>query len=377
MATAAHAQGPSPESPAESRRVDGVVMHGEAKGPHPIAGVRIVLHRVGPDRAGPLDSALTDARGQYHFRYLTSGSADAVYFVSASYDGIAYFSTPLRGTVTRGEDAQITVFDTTSGPVPIHVLGHHVIVGAPDAQGDRQAVEVFEIGNDSSVTRVTGGTNRPVWSTVLPRGASNPKVNPSGEVSPAAIKFDSGRVRLFAPVSPGARQLSYAYQVRRDALPLSIPLEQPTSVLEVLLEEPRATVSGGNLTEVAPTSTAGRTFRRFLAQNIPAQAVVQIDVPFALVDARTRYFTAVAIVCALAMVGAVTVAARRRRPVARAAAASAPSEVDQLLQAIATLDAQFERTNTGNADDRARYDAERAQLKARLTSLLAEGRQSG
>jgi hypothetical protein len=234
-------------------------------------------------------------------------------------------------------------------------------------------VEVFEIGNDSSVTRVSGGPNRPVWSTVLPHGARNAKVNPSGEISPTAIKFDSGRVRLFAPVSPGARQLSYAYQLPRDALPLSISIQEPTSVLEVLVEESRATVSGGNLAEVAPTTTAGRTFRRFLAQNVPEQANVRIDVPFALTDARTRYFTAVAIVCGIAMIGAVTVAARRR-PVAVVPAA--PSEAERLLQAIATLDARFERASNGGADDRARYDSERSQLKTRLAAVLAEGRQA-
>ena len=45
--------------PSETRRVDGLVMRAEAKGPRPIANVRVVLHRVGADRAGPLDSALT------------------------------------------------------------------------------------------------------------------------------------------------------------------------------------------------------------------------------------------------------------------------------------------------------------------------------
>src|SRR5262249_48112513 len=93
------------------RTVDGVVMRGEAKGPKPITGVRVVLHRVGPDKAGPLDSMLTDAGGKYHFRYVPSGSDEAIYFVSASYDGIAYFSVPLRDQATRGDDAQITVFD--------------------------------------------------------------------------------------------------------------------------------------------------------------------------------------------------------------------------------------------------------------------------
>ncbi|HEY2853164.1 MAG TPA: hypothetical protein VGJ18_09980 [Gemmatimonadaceae bacterium] len=362
----------------ESRRVDGVVMHGEPKGPKPIDGVRVVLHRVGPDQAGPLDSALTGPRGEYHFRYHTSGSPDAVYFVSASYDGIAYFSTPLRQPVTHGEDAQITVFDTTSGAVPIHVLGHHIILGAPDPQGQRQAVEVFELGNDSSVTRVSGGPEHPVWTERLPAGAANAKVNPNGEISPNAIAFAGGIVRLFAPISPGARQLSYAYQLPRTALPVSIPIEQATGVLEVLLEEPRATVSGGNLAEVAPTSTAGRTFRRFLAQPVPEGAVVVVDVPFSLGDSRARYFIAIAAVSCLAMVGAVIYAARRKRPALAAidSRVHAPA-TDALLQAIAALDTHFEQSGNGNADVRARYDAERAELKARLAAALAEERQRG
>ena len=376
-AVAARAQTPAAGSAAETRRVDGVVMHGEAKGPRPISGVRVVLHRVGSDRAGPLDSAVTDARGRYRFRFSTSGSPDAIYFVSASYDGIAYFSVPLHEPVTSGDDAQITVFDTTSGPVPIHVVGHHVIVGSPDGQGDREAVEVFELQNDSSVTRVSGGRVQPVWTTTLPRGAANTKINPSGDISPNAVSFTDGRVRLFAPISPGARQLSYAYQLPRDALPLSIALDAPTSVLEVLTEEPRATVTGANLTEVAPTSTGGRTFRRFLAQNVAARSVVRIDVPFAIGESRVRWFVAVAVVCGLAMLGAIAVAQRRRRVVTVVAPPMPRRESEELLQAIATLDASFERNAEPTADDRARYDAERAQLKARLAEALAAERGTG
>ena len=354
-------------------------MHGEPKGPKPIDGVRVVLHRVGPDQAGPLDSALTGPRGAYHFQFQTSGSPDAVYFVSASYDGIAYFSTPLREKSTRGEDAQITVFDTTSGPVPIHVLGHHIIVGAPDPDGERQAVEVFELGNDSSLTRVSGGPQRPVWTVRLPSGATNAKVNPNGEISPNAITFTDGVVRLFAPISPGARQVSYAYQLSRSALPLSIPIAEATSVLEVLLEEPRATASGGSLTEVAATTTGGRTFRRFLAQAVPDGSVVVIDVPFGLGDARTRYLIAMAVVSVLAMFGGIVFATRRRRPVATTpleAPVHAPA-THELLQAIAALDAHFEQSGNGSVDERARYDAERAELKARLATALAEERQRG
>src|SRR5690348_11017019 len=351
-------------------------MHGEPKGPRPIGGVRVVLHRVGPDRAGPLDSMLTDPRGRYHFRYVPSGSPEAIYFVSASYDGIAYFSSPLQTAVTRGDDAQIQVFDTTSGPVPIHVLGHHIILGSPDPHGQREAVEVFELGNDSSVTRVSVGTERPVWQVALPRGVTGAKVNPAGEIAPSSVSFTNGIVRLYAPVSPGARQLSYAYEVPKSALPLSFSIEQPTSVLEVLLEEPHATVTGGNIAEVAPTSSGGRSFRRFLGQSIPVPNVVQIDVPFTIGDARTRFFVAVAAVCGAAMIGAMLFATRRRRVVARGPALPVHSPAaDELLQAIAQLDARFEQGNHATPDQRIQYDAERARLKSRLASALAEERQ--
>lgn len=351
-------------------------MHGEAKGPRPIAGVRVVLHRVGTDRAGPLDSALTDARGRYAFRFVTSGSPDAIYFVSASYDGIAYFSVPLRETLTRGDDALITVFDTTSGPVPIHVVGHHVVLGTPDAQGRREAVEVFELGNDSSVTRVSGGPDRPVWTGVLPDGVTNARLNPTGEIAPNAVSFDGGRVRLYAPISPGARQLSYAYQVPKGALPLSIPIGQPTSVLEVLLEEPKATVSGAPIAEVAATSTGGRTFRRFLGQNVPQQAVLRIDVPFTLGDARAQFVIAISIVCGLAMLGAIVVAARRRGGVAVAGGAP-QSAAGTLLQQITALDTRFEQAPAPSDEAYAAYAAERAALKARLAAALADENRAG
>jgi len=46
-------------------------------------------------------------------------------------------------------------------------------------------------------------------------------------------------------------------------------------------------------------------------------------------------------------------------------------ETEEVLRAIATLDAAFERNAEPTADERARYDAERAHLKARLAAALA------
>jgi hypothetical protein len=113
-----------------ARRVDGRIVRGTREGPLPIANQWVVLHRVGPDASGPLDSIRTEAAGRYHLRYRTSGDSTALYFVSTSYGGVAYFTSPLRGPAVNGDDATITVFDTTSGPVAVKLGGRHVIVCA-------------------------------------------------------------------------------------------------------------------------------------------------------------------------------------------------------------------------------------------------------
>ena len=368
---------------ASSRSVAGVVMRGTSTGPRAVGDVRVVLHRVGPDVAGPLDSLLTDPRGRYAFRYRISGSPEAVYFVSATYRGITYFTAPLRTGAVTGDDALITVFDTTSGPLPLHVVGHHVVVSQPNANGRREVVEVFEVGNDSSVTLVSGGSGRPTWSARLAPGAENPRVNPTGEVGPSTTRFADGRAQFMSPMSPGVHQLSYAYELPSRALPLSVTVERPSEVLEVLVEEQGARVSGARMEEVAPVTTSGRTFRRFMGQAVPAGTVVRIDVPFAFGAARQRWLWIVAATCALAMLAALAVALGRSRHRARAMARVTnerpavplrPSE--RLLSEIAALDARFERNGRATNDERAGYESERAALKARLAAALADERRS-
>ena len=79
-----------------------------------VPNTMVTLHRVGTDAKAPLDSARTTANGNYDFKYKTSGAADAVYFTSVTWGGIAYFTAPFRTALVRGTDAEITVFDTTT-----------------------------------------------------------------------------------------------------------------------------------------------------------------------------------------------------------------------------------------------------------------------
>jgi len=279
----------------------------------PVPGVMVTLHRVGSDDAGPLDSIRADGSGRYQFRFTRTGEPSAIYFVSASYGGIAYFTPPLAHSTVEGEEAEIAVFDTTSGPVPISSRGHHVVVSAVDVNGMRNVTEVYELANDSSVTRVapaTGGGD--VWSAVLPAQARSFRVS-QGDIPPQAVKFEGGKARVFAPIAPGLKQLAFTYSIPAKAFPLSIPIVRETQIFEVLIEDEKGSVTGAKLEEKAPVSFEQRSFRRFLAADVPANSVALIDLPESRGkrDIDPRYMVALTGVIGAAMILALARALRR------------------------------------------------------------------
>lgn len=295
------------------RQVFGRVVHPSAKDLVPVVGERVTLHRVGSDTAGPLDSTRTGSDGRYHFTYRTRGASDAVYFVSATYDGIAYLSQPLTHAVVRGDEAEITVYDTTSHPIPLRVRGRHLVVSAPAATGLRSVVEVFELSNDTSVTLISpaGAAERPTWSIELPSGARGFQVG-QGDVTPDAVTLSGSRVGVYAPFAPGLKQLSFSYALPPAAFPLERAVPAGAIVFEVLLEEKGARVSGAKFRDEAPVAVEGRVFQRFLAQDVPAGAVVRVSVPVVFADRQQLYIAVVVVVLGATMLGALAVAFRRR-----------------------------------------------------------------
>jgi hypothetical protein len=357
--------------------VTGRVLRPVADSMRGVAGAWVVLHRVGADRSGPLDSIRTARDGGFVIRYTPSGTGDAIYFVSATHHGIAYFSPPLDPA--RPVDvAELAVFDTTSAPVPIHVRGRHVVVAASEDDGKREIVEVFELANDSSVTRVAAG-EEPVWSAVLPEAASDIRVGQS-DLSEDAIRTDSGRVRVYAPLAPGIKQLSYAYRLEARAFPLSLPLEARAGVLEVLLEEPNATAVAPGLERVDPVTVESRTFNRFLAQEVAQGGVLRIQLPRGSLGARRAWVVAMIASIAAAMTFVLLRAARSAKgaeglSIRRERFHERP--VQRLAREIAELDVRVENAHDLSADDRAAYVHRRAALKRELASALDEERRQG
>ena len=295
------------------QRVEGRIIKPSLKDVVPVGNIWVTLHRVGSDQAAPLDSMLAGPDGAYRFTYTRTGNRDAIYFVSAQYSGIAYFTPPLHEAVERGEHGEIVVFDTTSRNVDIGIRGHHIVISSADANGMRSVTEVFELANDSSRTLVgsNGMKGTPSWTTVIPVEATSFRVG-QGDVPAAAVIQTRGTVNVFSPLAPGLRQLSFTYMLPGSSFPLSIRMDRHTSVYEVLLEDPDAKLEATKLTEREPVSLERRQFRRFLGSEVPAGGEIVIDLPRARKEVNRSYIVLLTLAIGGAMLAALARAFTRK-----------------------------------------------------------------
>jgi hypothetical protein len=368
---------------AQARSVDGRVRKpmaqgGDTTGMGPAVGQWVTLHRVGKDSAGPVDSVRTDAAGRYRLRYTPWGVSDAVYFASTTFGGIAYFTEPLKAPAVTDEDAEITVFDTTSRAFPMAIKGRHFIVSQIDSAQMRTVIEVFEIANDSLLTRVAGpgAAPEPTWSVAIPASAIDVRAN-EGEFSPETFAATSGRVAVYAPLAPGIKQVAFSYKVPGSSFPLAMRADGGAVVFEVLLEEPKGTVKGKGFAAVDPVSLEGRNFRRFLAQDVEPDAEIVIDLPSAATPGRNLYIAGLLVAVGFLMMLALMrssqrTAARRMRESANAQAARHDDvSSERLAQEIAALDANFARQENPSESVQKAYAQRREELKRALADAMA------
>jgi len=359
----------TPARPAPPSIVEGRVVQPAITGEVPVPGILVTIHRVGADSSGAIDSMRTDARGAYKFAYRRWGNPDAIYFVSAVFRGIAYFSSPMRGAIVRGDEAEIVVFDTTSSRVRFTVQGHHYVIGAPRPTGLRDIIEVYEISNDTVVTAIGRDSLAAVWSAPLPVGAMS-FTPANSDVAASSLRARGRLVELVAPFAPGVKQLSWTYTLDARAFPLEITLDRPNALLEVLVEEPGAQVRSASLRSQGTATTEGRTFKRFLAQNAPQGERVRIEVPSDAAATRSTVVVGLSIAVMLAMISALWIAYRRGAATPRVVA-KPRDDVESLAGAIAALDARHDARDASLSDEE--YAAQRTALKARLSAALAAG----
>jgi hypothetical protein len=278
--------------------------------PRPMPGVWVTLHRIGHDRAGPVDSVRTAQDGGYAFRVRIADDDSASWIASALHAGIAHFSDELSASGGESGAGEIVVFDTTGAPLAMHVEGRHLVLFGGRAGAPREVLEVYEIANEGTRTAVSRDDAHPVWSAPLPSRATDVRLEP-GDLAPEAARLDGGRVRVYAPITPGLRRIAFRYRLPASAFPFEVVLREDAQALEVLVEDPLARVDARGLVEQDRSTFDGRPFRRFLARHASRGTVLRVELPGAAVRRRVSAVAIVAGIAAVAMCAALFVGLRR------------------------------------------------------------------
>jgi hypothetical protein len=329
----------------------------------PVGGVRVVLHQIGRNAQGPLDSTRSSSRGAFGFTLRPDTAV--LYLVSARYAGIEYFSSPVD--VDAGRPAggiRIVVYDTSSS-APVSLTARHLVLTRPADDGSRTVLDVIILRNGGRLTRVAADTLRGSWSVPVPQGTVGLQVNES-DVSAAAIRRSGDSLIVHGALAPGEKQLTVQYQVPSRRKTVELPLDTPGILLNVLVEEPGISVVAPGVVLADSQEIAGRSFQRWMG-TVTSPGRVRVTIP---ATGPTPVWLLAALVGGLGL-GLIAISwyalARRQRGSPR----SAP---DELVDAIAALDARYlGRRDELPEDEWRSYEAERARLKGELEAALAAG----
>jgi hypothetical protein len=343
---------------AQTIRVTGRVVTADST---PVPGARVVLHQVGNQKQGPIDSTRADQRGAFRFGFRPDTSA--FYLLSARRAGIEYFSSPVPTKPDRAHSGiNIVVYDTSS-TAPVDLMARHLVVTRPGDNGARGVLDLIVLRNSGRLTRVAPDPSHPSWSTRLPSGTTGLQLT-EGDVSPDAVNRSDDSVIITAPIPPGEKQLALQYQVSPGRTMLELPLDRPRVSLNVLAEETNVGVAGQGLALADSQVIEGRSFRRW-AGVAPAPGTIRITLPGT--GAFPTWLLPLLVgTLALALVGIGWYLLRR------GAGERAGVVADELLDAIAALDSRYlGRQDETPASEWSLYQEQRARLKAELEISLA------
>ncbi|MEO8140802.1 MAG: hypothetical protein ABI742_14195 [Gemmatimonadota bacterium] len=324
-----------------------------------VAGARVVLHRVGRQAQGPIDSTIASPRGEFRFSYRPDTSA--VYLLSSGYAGIEYFSTPLHTDPELPDTGLVLFVSDTSSTEAIHVASRHLVISKPAKDGTRAALEIVVLENDGTRTRVAPDSLTASWGARLPTGVVGFQVG-QGDIGPDGLLVRHDSVVLISPVAPGQKQLLYTYSIPASPGRIRLPVGDSIAVANILLEEFDRHVTGGGIVRADSQAIEGRSFRQW-AGPVPAGSIIEIDFP----GDSTGWILQVLVGAVALTLASVGVVALRRRPAPRG---STPQST--VLDQLARLDARYAGCEAQlPPEEWQAYHAERARLKAELSAQLA------
>ena len=371
------AQGPGTIS------VTGQAVNGTDGGETP-ASLPITLHAI-DQVAGSVATynATTDAGGGFTFNSVVP-LAGGSYALVMDYADMRY--SELLETADLADTVQLTVYEITRDISVIRVERQAMIIADID-ETDREirALEVLSINNTSDrtllpeLTNITNPADINFLRFSLPLDAADLSVQaslPGGDIVPMGTGF-----AVTAPVQPGAHEITYAYKFpyEGDSVSFNQRLIQGAEQYQVLAPVALAQIQVSPL-EVKPrVDIGGATYVVWEANEIPprrgvALRISQLPQPSLLAQLGQAltgvglWLTVIPVLLAIALGALLCWAWFRGARVVAAGPAVADSEQTRrqsLVQAVALLDARFERGEMAEEE----YRPRRADLMAQLRRL--------
>jgi hypothetical protein len=337
-----------------------------------VPGVRVVLHRIGREVQGPVDSVMADGAGRFRFGF--PRDTTALHLVSARYAGIEYFSAPIAINPARPDTGLVLLVSDTSTTTPIALDGRNIVVSKAGQDGVRRVLELLVLRNGGDRARVAPDTIRPSWAMPLPKGVVGFDVGP-GDISSDAVIARNDSVLVFAPLSPGDKQLVFEYALPGDRTRVELPIADGVRSLNLLVEDPALEFDGLALEGGTTDTVQGKPYRRFSGE-AAAGSVLTLRWRDPREGSR-RLLAALVGGVALVVAGMTVWVLRGRRPreprpvVAAAPPAESPAT---MLDRIAALDARYAgREADVPPDEWAQYRATRERLVAAALGAPASG----
>lgn len=347
-----------------------------AQGP---SNVPLTLYAITPDQTAIMftRTVTSDAAGRFVFDGLDA-SPEILYGIQAQYQKAYYASDPLtfaHGGLTL--TVPITVYETTTDAGGIRVEQMHLFF---DFEPERTTVgELFIVTNSGDRAYIAAdGTS---LRLPLPPGATNVRFQ-DGELGGRYQPVPGGLADTEAVTpGPGAAQVLVSYDLPYDGSKLDVNLTMmyPVRNVNVLVPASGVKLDSAQLAAAGTRPTQGGNMLNYVGGNLAAGQSLALHlsgavnaVPTDEASAASSGVSPALIAGAVLLLVAAGVIAFVWLRQQRATAELAKEEIDpearreELLDAIAALDDDFEARRVREVD----YRRERAALKAELVELI-------
>jgi mono/diheme cytochrome c family protein len=319
----------------------------------------------------------TDAAGVYRFEGLPTDPT-LVFATRAEYPAGATNSSEVVSFQPGQDeiDLPLPVYETTSDASGVRADRVHYIMEFQDGQALVAELVLFSLDGD----RAYVGDGTGVLRFVLPPGAQDLSIS-DGELGGRYLQTEDGFVDTL-PLPPGqaTRQVLYRYTLpySQGKLDLTRSLPYPAVNVNALVADLGEKVTAEGLENQGIRPTQSGNYVNLMGQNLPANQPIVIHLSglsaagaaAATAGSSTSSRILLYALAAVAVSGAILMAAwpvLRRRAQA-GAAASESAGLDQVIDALASLEVAYE---SGQLSEAA-YRDRRLRLKAQLLDLRRE-----